>query len=80
MIRAKNIVGNKTHPTEKPVELLKVLIENSSNAGDIVLDPFMGTGSTGEACIQTGRKFIGIEIDREYYNIAENRLGLEVMV
>jgi len=80
VIKVKNIVGNKTHPTEKPVELLKVLIENGSSRGDTVLDPFMGTGSTGEACIQTGRKFIGIEIDREYYNIAENRLGLEVMV
>ena len=78
VIKVKNIVGSKTHPTEKPVELLKVLIENSSNVGDIVLDPFMGTGSTGEACIQTGRKFIGIEIDPEYYNIAENRLSVSI--
>lgn len=75
VIRAKNIVGKKTHPTEKPVDLLKVLVENSSNPGDLVLDPFMGTASTGEACILTDRRFIGIEIDPQYYDIAVSRCG-----
>lgn len=69
-----NIVRNRTHPTEKPVDLLKFYIENSSYEGDIVLDPFMGTGSTGVACLRSGRRFVGYEIDKEYYNIAEERL------
>ena len=73
-MRIPNILGNKKHPTEKPVELLKVLIENSSNEGDIVMDCFMGSGSTGIACINTNRKFVGIEIDKKYYDIAVERI------
>lgn len=71
-----NIIGNKNHPTEKPVDLLKFYINNSSSLEDIVLDPFMGAGSTGVACIETNRKFIGIEIDDSYFEIAKNRLGV----
>ena len=67
-------IKNKLHPTEKPIELMKILIENSSNKNDIVLDCFMGSGSTGVACIETGRKFIGVEIDEKYFNIAKQRL------
>lgn len=74
ILRIPNILGNKKHPTEKPVELLKVLIENSSNEGDIVMDCFMGSGSTGVACIETNRKFLGIEIDKKYYDIAVRRI------
>lgn len=70
-----NIIGNKNHPTEKPVDLLKFYINNSSSLEDTVLDPFMGAGSTGVACIETNRKFIGIEIDDSYFEIAKNRLG-----
>lgn len=69
-----NIIGNKIHPTEKPVELMKYYIENSSNQNDIILDPFMGSGSTGVACLNLDRKFIGFEIDEDYYNIATNRI------
>ena len=69
-----NIIGKKKHPTEKPVELNKILIENSSNVGDVVLDPFMGTGSSGLACKELNRNFIGVEIDEKYYNIAKERL------
>jgi len=77
--RIKNILGGKkTHPTEKPVELNKVFIENSSNIGDVVLDPFMGTGSCGVACKELNRNFIGIEIDEKYFNIAKNKLKKEV--
>ena len=65
-MRIPNILGNKKHPTEKPIELLEVLIENSSNEGDIIMDCFMGSGSTGIACINTNRKFVGIEIDKKY--------------
>lgn len=67
-------VDNKRHPSEKPVELMKILIENSSDEGDSVLDPFMGSGSTGEACGILNRYFIGIELDKKYYDIASNRL------
>lgn len=73
-MRIPNILGNKKHPTEKPVELLKILIENSSEEGDIVMDCFMGSGSTGVACIETNRKFLGIEIDKKYYDIAVRRI------
>lgn len=73
IIRVPN-VRNKTHPTEKPVDLMKILIENSSNENDIVLDPFMGSGSTGIACLNTNRSFIGIELDKNYFDIAEKRI------
>lgn len=71
-----NIIGNKQHPTEKPVDLMKFYIENSTNLGDIVLDPFMGSGSTGIACVETGRDFIGIELDSEYFSTAQKRIKL----
>ena len=70
-----NIIGNKNHPTEKPVDLMKLYIENSSSVSDMVFDPFMGSGSTGIACIETNRNFIGIEIDNKYYEIAKNRIN-----
>lgn len=69
-----NIIGKKKHPTEKPVDLMRIFIENSSNEGDIVLDPFAGSGTTGVACLNTNRKFIGIELDENYFNIAKNRI------
>src|SRR5574344_961102 len=65
---------NKLHPTEKPVELMEILINNSSLDGEVVLDPFMGSGSTGVACINTNRNFIGIELDETYFNIAKERI------
>ena len=64
----------KLHPTEKPVDLMKILIDNSSSEGEIVLDPFMGSGSTGVACMQSNRNFIGIEIDENYFNISKQRI------
>lgn len=70
-----NIIGNKVHPTEKPVELMKYYIENSSKENDIVLDPFMGSGSTGVACLESNRKFVGFEIDENYYQIATDRFN-----
>ncbi len=69
-----NILRNKEHPTEKPIELMKLYIENSSNENDTVLDPFMGSGSTGVACKNTNRNFIGIELDENYFNIAKKRI------
>lgn len=67
-------VRNKTHPTEKPVELNKILIENSSDKSETILDLFMGTGSCGVACKELNRNFIGIEIDEKYFNIAKERI------
>ena len=63
------------HPTQKPVEVMEWLIKRLSNENDIILDPFMGSGSTGVACKNTNRKFIGIELDKDYYNMAMKRLG-----
>ena len=70
-----NILRKKTHPTEKPVDLLKHLILNSTKENETVLDPFMGTGNTGIACIDTNRNFIGFEIDTKFFKFAENKLN-----
>jgi len=66
---------NKLHPTQKPTKLLESLILHSSKEGDIVFDPCMGSGSTGVACINTGRNFIGYELDNTYFEIAQNRIN-----
>lgn len=66
---------NKPHSiVQKPVELMEKLIRLSSKQGDLVLDSFMGSGSTGVACMQSGREFIGIEINEGNYKVAENRI------
>lgn len=64
----------KIHPTQKPVSLLEYLIRTYTNENDIVLDNCMGSGSTGVACIKNNRKFIGIELDDEYYSLAKRRI------
>jgi len=66
--------GSKLHPTQKPVALLEYLIRTYTQEGETVLDFTMGSGSTGVACVNTGRNFIGIELDEGYYNIAEKRI------
>ena len=66
--------GAYVHPTQKPVALLEYLIRTYTNEGETVLDFTMGSGSTGVACVNTGRNFIGIELDERYYNIAEKRI------
>lgn len=63
------------HPTQKPVLLLEDLIKTFSNEGDLVVDLTMGSGSTGVACINTNRNFIGIELDENYFNIAQKRIN-----
>lgn len=75
--KLKDIKGKNLHDTEKPVNLMRTLIANSTDIGDTVLDPFMGIGSTGVACKQLEREFIGIEIDERYYNIASKRITAE---
>lgn len=66
---------NKLHPTEKPVELMAKLIANSTQGGEIVFDPFMGSNPVGLACVELDRNFIGVELDPEYFTIAKNRIG-----
>jgi len=63
------------HPTEKSIPLLEYLIKTYTNEGDIVLDNCMGSGTTGVACMNTNRKFIGIEIDRKYFEISQQRIA-----
>lgn len=62
------------HPNEKPIKLLEILIEQTTKESDTVLDCFMGSGSTGVACINTNRNFIGMELDERYFNVAQNRI------
>ena len=74
-VRAR--VGRDTvtgHPSQKPISLMLVLIEKYTKRGDAILDPFMGSGTTGVACINLKRKFIGIEIDETYFEIAQKRI------
>ena len=70
----KQDVKKRVHPTQKPIELMSKIIQDFTKEGDTILDPFMGSGTTGVACVQTGRNFIGIEIDPTYFAIAERRI------
>jgi site-specific DNA-methyltransferase (adenine-specific) len=67
-------VSKPTHPTQKPVDLLEYLIHTYTNEGETVLDFTMGSGSTGVACVNTNRHFVGIELDEGYFNIAKKRI------
>lgn len=66
--------GKTVHPTQKPVALMEYLIRTYTNEGNTVLDNCMGSGTTGVACMNTGRRFIGIEMDEGYFNIAKERI------
>ena len=75
VIDCPKISSNKlTHPTEKPQDLLEIFIKQSSDVGSIIFDGFMGTGSCGIAAKKLNRKFVGIELDEKYFNIAKDRL------
>ncbi|EGR0589963.1 hypothetical protein FG067_17710 [Vibrio cholerae] len=76
VIEVDNIIGNKVHPTEKPVELMEILIGNSSNENDVIFDPFAGSGATLEAAKNLNRNAIGIELDEEYFDVASKRLNI----
>lgn len=69
--------GGKVHPTQKPVDLITKLIEDSTEPGAVVLDTFMGSGTTAVACLRTGRHYIGFELDEKYHAIAEQRIAAE---
>lgn len=68
---------DRVHPTQKPIELMQDLINIHSNANDVILDPFIGSGTTAIAALKTGRKFIGYEINEEYYRIATKRISAQ---
>jgi site-specific DNA-methyltransferase (adenine-specific) len=77
---SKNLVSlfqrdESPHPTEKPVDLMSIYIGNSTWHGQTILDPFMGSGTTGVACAKMGRKFIGIELDPKYFEVACERIA-----
>jgi site-specific DNA-methyltransferase (adenine-specific) len=72
------VVERTVHPTQKPVDLLEYLIRTYTNEGELVLDNCMGSGSTGVGCINTDRRFIGIELDEGYFNIAKERIEVAV--
>ncbi len=74
LFQMKCKMGNRFHPTEKPVEVMDIMINNSTHKDQIVVDPFMGSGSTGVSCIHTHRKFVGVEIDKKYFDIACKRI------
>ena len=74
-MKASEQAENRVHPTQKPVELMRQIIRHYTCPGDTVLDPFMGSGTTGVACVMEGRNFIGIELDPHYYAIAERRIA-----
>lgn len=65
------------HPTVKPLDIIETLVMNSSREGDVVLDPFMGSGTTAAACIRTGRRYLGFEIREDYYDVAMARIRSE---
>ena len=71
-------VSGRLHPTQKPVKLLENLIKTYTNEGDIVLDNCMGVGSTGIACLNTNRSFIGMELDDKYFELAKERISSHV--
>jgi site-specific DNA-methyltransferase (adenine-specific) len=74
-IKRFNSVRNGTHPTQKPVALMEYLIKTYTNEGETVLDFTMGSGTTGVACVNLNRNFIGIELDEKYFKIAEKRIS-----
>lgn len=71
-IKDKN--GKNLHDTEKPIDLMKILVENSSDEGEVVFEPFMGIGSLPLACVELNRKFVASEVDEKYYNIGKDRI------
>ena len=72
---AKKTNGEKVHPTQKPVELITKFIEDATDPGAVVLDTFMGSGTTAVACVRTGRNYIGFELDEQYHAIATQRVN-----
>lgn len=75
---AERMKGN--HPTQKPLALMEWLVLTYTNRGQVVVDPFMGSGTTGEACVKNGRRFIGVEREQDYFSMAWNRILHETRI
>lgn len=73
MLKASEQQSRRVHPTQKPVALMEMILLHYTKPNDLVLDPYMGSGTTGVACVNTGRRFIGIEKDAGYFAIAQER-------
>lgn len=73
-VQTKELPPNRVHPSQKPVELCEKMIRNSSNEGDTVLDCFAGSGTTGVACVNTNRNFVGFELDEKFFDVARRRI------
>jgi len=73
----RNPDGKRVHPTQKPLSLFNWVLRNYSKENDLILDPFLGSGTTAVAAIRTGRRYIGMEIDPTYFEIARKRIDLE---
>ena len=69
-----NKTRNELHPTQKPVDMTEYMLSKFSDEGNVILDPFMGSGTTGVACVNTNRNFIGMELDEDYFKIAKERI------
>lgn len=81
VIRSMRVSPDKLlHPTEKPIDLMRQLVETLTAADELVLDPFMGSGSTAVACYQTGRRFIGFEINEDFVKVGNDRLLQKVLI
>jgi len=77
--RSQERNNGKQHPTQKPIDLMERIVKTSSKEGGIILDPFMGSGTTAIACINTNRNYIGFELNKEYYEIAKNRINKHIL-
>ena len=77
IIELANIVQNNEHPTQKPVDLLRYLIRTYTDTDNLVLDSCMGSGTTAIACLKEHRHFLGFELNKEYFDIAQRRIALE---
>ena len=77
LFETSTVSGNErtNHPTQKSLQLMQDIIKIHTNKDDVVIDPFMGSGTTGVACLNLNRKFIGIELDKKYFNLSEERLN-----
>jgi site-specific DNA-methyltransferase (adenine-specific) len=75
VLRDSEVGQESQHPTQKPVDVLQILLERYTKPGQTILDPFMGSGTTGVACMKLGRNFIGIERDESYFKIAQRRIA-----
>lgn len=77
LFETSTVSGNErtNHPTQKSLQLMQDIIKIHTNKDDVVIDPFMGSGTTGVACLNLNRKFIGIELDKTYFNLSVERLN-----